>query len=249
MTGTMHHPSNQSPGPLGPLRRLLPWRVRHALDTRSRRRALPAAVRSLERVPCPGRVPDSALAALHHAWGNEDWSAEPCLLREVADALDKTDGAVLECGSGVSTLLLAARTLGTGRRVVTLEHEPAWAERVAAELARTDMTHVELQVAPLRPCRSGAGEWYDVSQVAVPEQGFGLVVCDGPPGETEGGRAGLFGEMAEAFADDCLILVDDMHREPEQQMVDGWMRTFAASLTLEASTPKQALLRVRRSAS
>jgi len=66
------------------------------------------------------------------AWANP-WSANEDLLERLWHWLAESSGPVLECGSGVSTLVLAAGIAPTARRVVSLEHETAWAERAGMD--------------------------------------------------------------------------------------------------------------------
>src|SRR5580700_2725853 len=56
----------------------------------------------------PGSVPaPDALARLTAAWGNEGYSADLAYLRKVCECAAMTPGPVLECGSGLTTVLLA----------------------------------------------------------------------------------------------------------------------------------------------
>src|SRR6266581_3936201 len=76
-----------------------------------------------------GRPPQRILEHLIHAWGNEAWSADTELLQSVLDWFPRTSGAVLECGSGLSTLLLASLASVHRRQVRSLEHDAGWAAR------------------------------------------------------------------------------------------------------------------------
>jgi len=47
------------------------------------------------------------LERLNWAWGSEDWSGEVPYLQSVRREAMLTKGHILECGSGLTTLLLA----------------------------------------------------------------------------------------------------------------------------------------------
>ncbi len=59
---------------------------------------------------------------------------------------------------------------------------------------------------------------------------FSLVVCDGPPGVTRGGRSGMLPRMRTKLADKVSIFVDDTNREAEGALVKRWIGELGASL-------------------
>jgi hypothetical protein len=58
---------------------------------------------------------------------------------------------------------------------------------------------------------------------------FPLVVCDGPPGSTKGGRYGLVPIMREWLKPGCVILLDDAGREQERAIARRWEAELGAS--------------------
>jgi hypothetical protein len=155
-----------------------------------------------------------------YGWGNEDWSALSEFLEAVASYCRSTVGPVLECGSGLTTLVLAS----LGAEVYALEHDPVWREHLKAKLTEFGLS-AHLIASPLRSY--GAFEWYDVDITTMPA--FSLVVCDGPPGETtRGGRYGLLPVMRERLADGCTILLDDANRPGERDVLGAWAQSLAS---------------------
>ena len=51
---------------------------------------------------------------------------------------------------------------------------------------------------------------------------FNLVICDGPPGTTRGGRTGMLPIMRKQLAPHCRIFVDDVNRPDESAMLKRW---------------------------
>jgi hypothetical protein len=51
---------------------------------------------------------------------------------------------------------------------------------------------------------------------------FQLVICDGPPGETPGGRYGLWPVLGQRLAPGAVILLDDADRPGEEEVLRRW---------------------------
>jgi Methyltransferase domain len=173
----------------------------------------------------------------HHAWqilrplldrgGYLPWttgSMRPAGLVTVCN--DVVHGArtrVVECGSGVSTVVLA-RLLRERRAggVVALEHDAHWAAFVRDQLRREALEDVARVVdAPLR----GDPPWYAPAALAeVPAQ-VDLLVIDGPPagGRDDGtSRAPALAWFAPRLVDGATVVLDDIARAGEREVVAGW---------------------------
>jgi len=193
-----------------------------------RRMTLPAKA-GLLRLACErvtGRAIDGELSRLDVgllalAWGNPGYAAGFSYLKRVGERVQQAGGPMLECGSGATTLMIAALTKGRDVECVVLEHDRAWYEYLAAMLAQLGFDHVHLVYAPLKDF--GGYRWYDVPMDRF-TAGIELVVCDGPPGTTPGGRYGLMPVMGPVLARGCVILLDDTHREAEREIIDVWRR-------------------------
>lgn len=157
------------------------------------------------------------------------WAASPdflgVLARHVTQARPK---AILECGSGVSTVVLArACELNGIGRVYSLEHLPDFAERIRSELSRHGLAgHAEILDAPLtRHTLDDGSEWSWYGLRALPPIQFDMLVIDGPPNTT--------GPLARYPAGPLLfphlepgasVFLDDTHRKDEQETVARWLR-------------------------
>jgi hypothetical protein len=122
------------------------WRRKHGVDP----------VEALK----DGTATSADFRALHEEYGNP-WAASPELLETLwKDA----SGQILECGSGLSTLVLATRG-----KVTALEHDTAYAERTKALLADHGLE------ADVKVCGLKDG-WYDFGGGE-----YDCLVIDGPP--------------------------------------------------------------------
>jgi len=166
------------------------------------------------------------LGELISAWGNSGWIAQKGYLRACIAAALASTGPTLECGSGLSTLLLGAVAQQCGQQHWALEHLPEWSTRVGRCAERHRLHSVNVHTAPLK---SYAGyTWYDPPLSRWPRN-FSLVVCDGPPADTPGGRYGLAPIMREHLAPGCVILLDDAEREHEREIAQRWSAELDAT--------------------
>lgn len=147
--------------------------------------------------------------------GNTAWTAGPVFLMRMAYEAERLpeDRICVECGSGLTTRVLS-RILPK-HRLVTLEHSAEWFQHLHPSV------NGSLTYAPLVDC--GEYDWYRLP--ALPGR-VGLVVCDGPPGSTRGGRYGALPELWEYLADDYTVLLDDATREGEKAIIDRWEQQF-----------------------
>jgi Methyltransferase domain len=200
------------------MRAFVPRPVRRQLRTLVTGVRLRYAIAQLARVP-EGRTPSArTLTLLQRAWGNEGFAAKTEYLRTLVAAAATTPGPILECGSGVTTLLLAALAGRRGVEVWSLEHLPEWQQKVVRAIRR--FPHTTVVKAALRSY--GAFDWYGVPPGVLPKH-FALVVCDGPPGATRGGRYGLLPILGDRLQG-ATVLLDDAHRPDEQEILARWQR-------------------------
>ena len=197
---------------------LVPLRLRRYVRQRQHTwecaRKLRRGLRALERDPCGS---EAVWNELVDGWDDKRWSAGAEYLDAVARAALEERRPILECGSGLTTLVLATIARRTGVEVWTLEHDARCFERVTSRL-RAFGLEVHALSAPLR--EYGSFDWYGVDPDRLPT--FSLVVCDGPPKRTRGGRFGLLPVLSERLAPGCLILLDDAARTEEREVLERW---------------------------
>ena len=167
-----------------------------------------------------------------YGWGNERWSAQDDYLAACAEQALNSKGPILECGSGLTTIVVGAIAKRRGVRLWALEHSPDWAAKVQGYLDRYAIDSVVLSSRPLRD--GGAFAWYDPPLDSMPDS-FDLVVCDGPPGTTKGGRFGLVPIMGARLKQGTVILLDDAGREEELAIARHWQAELGASLEILGS--------------
>jgi methyltransferase family protein len=214
--------------------RTLARNVRDAFRTSQRRMLLHKSLSRLDACIRAGDSPDTLLIArLVQGWGNEAWSADLPLLTAILEWLPKTTGTILECGSGLSTLVLGTAARASGRRVFSFEHDMQWAMRVERSVPQSMRGTVDVCVTPI--CNYGEFDWYSLAGVRVPPD-IGFVICDGPPGSTRGGRYGLGPILTPFLAPGCIVLLDDTQRASEHDIVIRWCTELDAQVVHQGST-------------
>ena len=158
---------------------------------------------------------------LAELWSNSSFRATPEYLLATAEAAKLATKPILECGSGISTLV-AARW--ASQPVHALEHMPAWAQKVRLGASRSGLSPI-VHDAPLRSC--GDYDWY-LLPATLPEA-FALVICDGPPGTTRGGRFGLVPELRDRLSG-AMVLLGDADRDGESATIRRWSDEFGATV-------------------
>lgn len=191
--------------------------------------------------PTGGSLSTPLARQLIYGWANEKMSASEEFLQAIFRTACEANGPILECGSGLSSLVLGIAAQRTRQRVWSLEDNPFWASVVRAALARFDIDTVEVCEAPLR--NYGDFEWYDPPRAKLARD-FALVVCDGPQGTTPGGRYGLLPVLGQHLGSGCVILLDDAMRDGEQQVLARWDEELQVSHEMLGSSKPFARLLV-----
>lgn len=155
-----------------------------------------------------------------------DWSAAPDFLDLIVrHALALRPETLVECGSGVTTLMLArcCQINGTGH-VHSLEHQASFAARTREALARHALSaYASVIDAPLPAVKLScqAFHWYDLAGLTA--QNIAMLVIDGPPGKLQpNARYPALPLLQDRLAEHCTVILDDAAREDERLCVTMW---------------------------
>jgi hypothetical protein len=222
------------------IKRLVPQPIKLRAKEALMERRFSRALREVRQLP-EGQFPSRQLLhELQVGWGNEGFAARYDFLEEVIARAAETRGPILECGSGLTTLLIGLYAGRRGVKTWSLEHTSEWRARVMVVLRRNHVPGVDVCFAPLR--EYGDFAWYDPPFDELPEN-FSLVICDGPPGTIRGGRYGLLPVLGARLSEGALILLDDADREGEAEVLRRWASERKVSVNLRA-TPSGAFASV-----
>ncbi len=159
-----------------------------------------------------------------------DWAGSPDFLRIVYDQVrtQKPD-TVVECGSGVSSIVIARALQQNGKGVlISLDHDAVFAEQTRQNLARHGLEKwVDMRVEAL--AESGvAGQkspWYPLKN--IPASNIDLVVVDGPPITHDREARFCAGPtFIPKMPAHSVMLLDDFNRAGDTSIVEKWRAAF-----------------------
>lgn len=184
------------------------WRRAHGVTAQ----AFDGAVEALRH----GDPAPEDFMALCQGWDNVSYQGDPLLVHAAYLLAKKTNGPILEAGSGLTTLAMALAR--TDVQIFALEHDKAWAAKTRDALTRAGVAdRVSLLHAPLVD-HVGLGRWYAID--ALPAHRWTLVVNDGPP-RTKGDRGVLYSLLGDAIAN-ATILCDDTEDPAQLAPLKAW---------------------------
>ncbi len=155
-----------------------------------------------------------------------DWSAAADFLEIVVRyCLDHAPSFILECGSGVSTLMLSRCCQINGKgKVVSLEDGAPFADRSRAYLERYGLdAYATVLHAPLAPVRIDDVDYQWYRREAIPEGDIDMFVIDGPSGFIgKNARYPALPLMQPRLVKGCRVFLDDAARPDEREIVGLW---------------------------
>jgi predicted O-methyltransferase YrrM len=135
---------------------------------------------------------------------------------------------IVECGSGVSTVVFARVVRQEGGHIYTIEEDAEWCARVLAWLDRDGTADVVTVIhAPVEG--SGEERWYRRAALDEIPAGIDLLVVDGPTAWISGSELARYPALPyfyEKLAPDATIALDDSFRRGERQIIARWRNEF-----------------------
>lgn len=156
-------------------------------------------------------------------WDNS-WSVQDECLSGLIGGITGSEKMVLECGSGLTTLVLSVFLRGRNSKIISLEHDWQWFREMQSLVNKCELKNVEIIYAPLK--KYEGYEWYSM-KTPHNQLCFDVVVCDGPPAATtKGERYGLLPVMKDRLKKGSLIFLDDLNRSGEKEVLARWQSEF-----------------------
>jgi predicted O-methyltransferase YrrM len=178
------------------------------------------------------------------------WAISPTGLLDVLHLIEqKQPKVVLEIGSGTSTIWMAYALEKLGGRLVSVDHDPGYAERTRTLLRAHGLDGVaEVRLAALRPLTVHGEEfqWYDTDALADVND-IDLLLVDGPPGATGPiARYPAVPVLLDRLSSTAAVVLDDMVRQDEQEVVRRWTSTVTGLAREREFFDRVAVLRYSR---
>jgi hypothetical protein len=157
-------------------------------------------------------------------------AASPDFLKMVSDhVLAAKPMIVVECGSGISTIVIARclQIIGAGH-VFSMEHMPRFADATRAELRRQGViAFATVLDAPLvdQQYDGRVFQWYQTE--GLPKAAIDLLIVDGPPARTGiSPRYPAGPKLFPLLAAQGAVFIDDAKRPEERDVIQEWRRQF-----------------------
>jgi len=156
------------------------------------------------------------------------WSAAPDFLQLIVDhCLESKPTVILECGSGITTLMLARCCQINGHgRIYSLEDGRDYVMDTREYLARYQLSaRANVIHAPLEKRVVDGSEylWYETG--CIPRTGVEMLVIDGPSGFIQkNSRYPALPLLYDRLAEHCVVFLDDAARADEQEIVKSWKK-------------------------
>ena len=160
------------------------------------------------------------LAELSYGWANEGYSASVEYLQDCVQYTAQSELPILECGSGISTIVVGLIAKKYGNIVWTFEHSKPWYKRVKKTLMKYNIDSVKLNHGPM--VEYGEYTWYKAPLDAMPSK-FSLVLCDGPADVKTRAKQNIFPLMKDRFDAGSIVLYDDIPKIIPEDDIPGWI--------------------------
>ncbi|NET72234.1 MAG: class I SAM-dependent methyltransferase [Sphaerospermopsis sp. SIO1G2] len=134
---------------------------------------------------------------------------------------------ILELGSGVSTIISSycLKSIGDGC-LISIDHDRDYGTKTEINLKLHSLDNIARIInAPLTLINIADQQykWYDTSKIEEEKlQSIDLLVIDGPSCD----RYPALPKLKNILSNNVIILVDDVNRNQEQQMVKMWLDEF-----------------------
>ncbi len=159
-----------------------------------------------------------------------NWSADGDFIEIIVDAcLRFKPGLILECSSGLTTLMLArCCQINAGGRVVSLEDGLQYADNTRDYIGLYGLGgYASVIHAPLRELAVDGAlyNWYATD--AIPETRIEMLVIDGPSGFIQKhSRYPALPVCMPQLASGCSVYLDDAARPDEREIVALWQARY-----------------------
>ena len=170
---------------------------------------------------------------LHHELPyTPDWSAAPDFLELIVEhcLADKPE-TVMECSSGLTTLMLARCCQINNRgHVYSLENGLDYAEATRRHINRHGLDDYSTVLhVPLEDYAINQHDYSWYAAAPIPKKSIDILVIDGPPGFLQRhSRYPALPVFFERLAENAIVFLDDAARIDERELVDLWLGEYPA---------------------
>lgn len=175
------------------------------------------------------------------------WAGSPDFLLQLAEQVFRSQPqTVMECSSGVSTVVMARCLQLNGKgHLYSLENSPEYAQKTRALLTKYGLTgYATVLDAPL-VSEGQSTPWYDMAAIPGNIGPVEMLVVDGPPASVAPlARYPAMPRLKALLSSSPIILVDDAARDDESTMVNMWLNEIPELKKIELPCEKGCVMLV-----
>lgn len=161
--------------------------------------------------------------------------------------------AILECGSGISTMYIAKAMSRVNGTIYSIDHSEEWLQIVDNRLKREGIPRENYLLihAPLTNCRIAldGNKWYDIERLdEIKSREFDMLIVDGPGAaakEDSFARYPAFPFFKNNLKENFAIILDDISRNGEKIIAEKWSKDSGLLLECHDVMAGIAILRPR----
>ncbi len=163
----------------------------------------------------------------------KDWSAAADFLQLIANyCLNTKPTTVMECSSGLTTLILArCCQINKHGHVYSLENGEEYAAKTRDNLKQYHLQEYATVIhAPLVNTTVNSKDfmWYSIE--GIPDTTIDMLVIDGPPGFIQQhSRYAAIPMFYDKLANQSKVFLDDAGRDDEKEIVKLWLSEYPSS--------------------
>jgi len=149
----------------------------------------------------------------------------------VSIMLENKPEVILECGSGVSTLIISycIKKLGSGH-IWSLDHEKKYLDITRKNVQIHGLeNYASVIFAPLKSIviDNKNYNWYETKSLKTIPSKIDLLVIDGPPRRYSSDvRYPALPLLYDYLSDDAVIVLDDANRQGEKEIINKWLELY-----------------------
>jgi predicted O-methyltransferase YrrM len=158
------------------------------------------------------------------------WAGNPDFCALVAkQIISSRPSAILEIGSGVSTVVAGLALKKTGGMILSIDHDDRFYLETEKELNRHDLSDIaRVHHSPLSQIDVGTDSylWYELSFLDMISS-IDLLIVDGPPARNQKhSRYPALPLLHDKLSENAVIILDDGRRQDEREIAEMWAKNY-----------------------
>ncbi|MDH3640633.1 MAG: hypothetical protein OES38_00945 [Gammaproteobacteria bacterium] len=192
----------------------------------------------------PDGLSEDQIIELWQTWGDDvSPSRVPYIRTSIVEAA-RASGPILQCGSGLSSLLigiLCHQAEAPGKNLWILEHDPHWGSVIRSWLAQYEITKAHVISAPAEQFDGFVSYVMDTSRMPG---NFSLALCEASSALPSSAR-GIVERMGEHFDHRCVILARNAKRPRDLKYLADWAKSRRAPFLIQDAAEPYAKIALR----